>query len=713
MYSLHTRAGVRVVEAAARIMARSVTRERRSSQRLPLSPGAASIDLAGTQGVALADLSADGGRLLLQDHLLPLHRRLSGMLRLHGHRTVVELELVRRLGDVRDAPAAGARFTRLSRGASRELSRFLIDGFTQRQRSLTRLTAEPAPVLRLRRPTHIRGLLRLHGLHCGRTLGVYAGDEPLPPRLRVRALGAEAAHLEVTSDGDPELEEGRTYSFLLPASGAALLFRATVEAKENGSARLSFPSEVLQGGFRNAPRLATCTRSGVPVSFACPRGEGRRTTRRSQDVSEWGLSVPFCLGQDLLFPGDRLDDLRVDLPTGPVHARAIVRAVAPRDPSGVLSCGLELAEFESRADRESWRQHVFSRAYPRTVHSDPALAWLAWEVLDASEYLALWTKPEERERLEREFLSSWDSPALVPGHLIVLREESRTVGTFATSRVYPRTWLLHSLGVDRGERRKRRYFLDAARELYAAMLTLLKGETEGRYFVLFVEKEKRWTDLLYGGFVEALPPGSPSVYDDYELFKCPAHSGAAPEPRLPEGWSVEPADPEGLRSLAGTLGRLLTPLEVEAYEYGRETIGLRAFAGQSPVRFRREVFLARHGRDLRAALVAESGSDGVNVFGLLNSCRVFRLAPFEDPAEEAAIARALLAAARGFYRSRGVREFIMFATSPDMVAAAAAEGAHHVATGVRWLASCELLPAWLNYVDEVLQIRRLDVRGEA
>jgi hypothetical protein len=48
-----------------------------------------------------------------------------------------------------------------------------------------------------------------------------------------------------------------------------------------------------------------------------------------------------------------------------------------------------------------------------------------------------------------------------------------------------------------------------------------------------------------------------------------------------------------------------------------------------------------------------------------------------------------------------------------MADTAAAEGLHLVATGVRWLASSELLPAWLNYVDEVLQVRRLDVRGEA
>jgi len=137
---------------------------------------------------------------------------------------------------------------------------------------------------------------------------------------------------------------------------------------------------------------------------------------------------------------------------------------------------IELTEFETRGDRERWLRHVFALAHPRTTDLDAGLASLAWEVLDSSDYLGLWTRPEDRERLEQEFLSSWSSPPHVPGHLIVLREEERRVGTFATSRAYPKTWLLHSLGVDQKERRKRRYFLDVARELYAAMLTLLKGE---------------------------------------------------------------------------------------------------------------------------------------------------------------------------------------------------------------------------------------------
>ena len=684
--------------------------DRRSSYRLPLSDGAATIDLPGSPGLPLADLSADGGRLILPHEERPAGERLPGVLRLgQGFSAGVDLEIVRRLPDGPHGATYGARFTGLSRKASHDLSRFMIDGHTRLQRRLSRLSAEPMPLLRLRRPAHIHGLLRLHGVHRGQTMGVYRGDEPLAAPLRVRSLEAKGNQVSVACGASPHLVEGQAYSFLLPASGAALLFEATVLHRQNGSAGLSLPEEMLQGGFRDSVRLPTWNRDSVDVSFSFPRSDGRRVQRRSLDVSERGLSVPFRSGRDILFPGERLDDLRVDLPTGPVRALGIVRAIAPRGLGDDTVCGIELTDFETRGDRERWLRHVFSLAHPRTDDLDAGLASLAWEVLDSSDYLGLWTRPEDRARLEREFLSSWDSPHQIPGHLIVLREEERKVGTFATSRVYPKTWLLHSLGVDQQERRKRRFFLDVARELYAAMLTLLKGEA-APYFVLFVEKGKRWTDLLYYGFVESLPPESSSLYDEYDLYKC-IPGAAAPRPELPRGWRVGAADTRELRAVAAKLRETLTPLELDAYAYGEEVLDLPSFAREAPTRFRREVFVAHDGREPRAALIAECGSDGVNVFGLLNVCRSFSFAPFDDPEEERAVARGLLAAAGEFYRSRGVDEYNVFATSP-VTAEAAEEAGRFVAHGVRWLASCDLLPAWLSYVDDVLQVRRLDVKSE-
>ena len=47
---------------------------------------------------------------------------------------------------------AAIYFTGLSREASHDLSRFMIDGLTRMQRSLSRLSAEPAPGVPVLRP---------------------------------------------------------------------------------------------------------------------------------------------------------------------------------------------------------------------------------------------------------------------------------------------------------------------------------------------------------------------------------------------------------------------------------------------------------------------------------------------------------------------------------------------------------------------------------
>ena len=337
-------------------------------------------------------------------------------------------------------------------------------------------------------------------------------------------------------------------------------------------------------------RIPTGPGEGVFVSFPHHRTDGQRRARAAQDVSDQGLSFPVAAGQDLLLPGDRLDDLRVELPTGEVSTRAVVRSIARRDGAGGLTCGIELLDFEGAADRKRWERYLFSRAYPRTLNEGAALAGMAWRMLDSSGYLDLWTRAEDRERLERRFHRQWRWPAAVPSHLIVLREESRATGTFATSRLYPRTWLLHSLGVDKDARRRHGAVLDLAGELYAAMLRLLKGETGGRFFALFVQKDKRWTDLLYGGFVRTLPAEAPSVYDEYVLYKCRTEHEPVPLTTDAPRWSVREAGPGELVRVARRLRGLLTPTEIEAYSYGEDEIDLRSFSARDPAGFHRRVW---------------------------------------------------------------------------------------------------------------------------
>jgi hypothetical protein len=678
--------------------------ERRSSYRLHVDPGAVVLDLPGSPATPVVDLSGDGGSLLIPRQSALPGASVPSTLHLGDGRSLgAHLEMVRQSPVDADRLAVGVRFKGLSPDAWRSLAQYVTGAVLRRQRSLSRLLVADAPLLRLTDRARIADLLRLHGLHRARHLGVYRDGTPLRTRLRLADVAPQGAHLAAVSDGDDALEEAVTYSFLLPGLGAALLFSGTVVRGAKNGVTLSFPTEVLEAGFRGSGRLRTVENDRVVASFPIRRGGERRVSTRVHDVSDHGLSFPLRVERDLLFPGDRIEDVRVRLPTGTVTASAIVRSIAPRD-RGLL-CGIEILHFERAADRERWARFFFTRAHPRTRTEGGDLPWLAWQILDSSQFLEQWTRVEDRERLEHQFRLQWEGPAARSGRLIVLRDGTRTVGTLASSRILPRMWLLHSLGVDRNERRHRRVLLDAARELFAAILWLLKRESRGCYYVLFAEKGKRWNELLYDGFVRALPPGAPSIYDGYDLFKFRSEGLPVRPSTGPADLRTERAGAAALQAVARGLRALVTPLESDAYSYGEEEISLGSVAERGAGQFRREIAVVRAGGEPVAAVIADSGSEGVSVFGLLNSCRVFFLRSVDDPARAKAICSALLSAAWEWYHRLGVAEFIFYATSDAERAAAGEMGGRFVSGGVRWLASCDLLPAWMNYVDEVLRAR--------
>ena len=683
-------------------------REKRSAGRLALAPGAAVIE-AGGHAVPVLDLSADGARILVPAGGIGRLGSL-GRLRLADRQTLdARLEVVRHTLRHADGVALGVRLEDLSHEDVRRLADFLRHEFIRRHRRLDRVWDSPGPLLRIRDPARIHSLLKLRGLHEGRPLGVYDGLHPLAARVRLASIGRDAG-LDLVVDEPGALPERASLSFLLPGPGAVALFSAAVLARRGRSLRVSFPEELTQAGFRGSQRVAAGREDGTVVVVLDRRLDGRARPRSIEDLSDRGLSFPVSAELDAFLPGDLLEETRVDLPSGPVVGTAIVRRVAPGGGAG-LSCGIEFRDFLTRGDRERWESYVLAKACPRTLAAGP-LARTAWDLLDTSGYLDLWTREQDRARLERRFLDQWSWPRALSSHLIVLREGERAAGTFATSRLYPRTWLLHSLGVDKDARRRHGAVLDLARELYAALLRLLARELDGSFFVLFVQKDKRWTDLLYGGFVRSLPPGAPSVYDEYALFKCRTANEPGPLPPDAGRWRVAEAEDAERSWVAERLADRLAPLEVDAYSYGPGEIDLRSFSAADPAGLVRRLLVARDEDGIAGVAVQESGSEGVNVFGLLNSCRLFALRPQLDRAGRESLYAALLAATRETYRSLDVAEFIVFATD-DAMRETAGSGGCLISEGVRWVASRELLPAWAAYVDEVLEARTQEVRGES
>jgi hypothetical protein len=277
------------------------------------------------------------------------------------------------------------------------------------------------------------------------------------------------------------------------------------------------------------------------------------------------------------------------------------------------------------------------------------------------------------------------------------------VGTAAASALYPRTWMPHHFGIDERRREDRSALFAAARSIYLGTMYVLQHFAECEHFVFYFDAAKRWHDLLFRRFLDRCTDRTAYVWDTFALYKKSAFRTPAPCVR-PE--HVVEGGAGNVGSLAAAFARTLPALERDAYALGEGEITLEAFtrecARKGYERGRRLLFCMEDHRP-RAALVAETGDEGTNIFSLLNRCW---MVPLDDGGltEEGMIA--LLVEAERLYARLGKSAFLVSERSGDLPGAVVQEaGLSKVATGVRWLAHRRVIPAYINYIQEIMDQR--------
>lgn len=681
-----------------------MTRERRDSYRFEVNEGLVRVDAPhGLEDVRLADLSASGGSLVLPGGLAleiggaPFVLEPGGYspfrTRLLPVRSFEEAGLVR----------VGVRFESMDRAALESLSLFLIDRFREESGQVSRLLAAAGLSMASFRREMVVRLLARYAM--GRPLRVYAGEVRVPLRLRARTIRVEAARQVIVAEvqrGSAEMmPAGREYMFTFLGPNSVNHFTSTVWRTAPGVVVVLMPPEIRQVGFRDSPRLRP--RTPVSVAFAHPRLAGLRLRKDVMDVSGRGLSFDLDPRNDVLFPGERLGRVRLELPRGQVRAEAAIRSVMPHRQREGLACGLEILGFPEEREAERWRRFVFREGHPRLRLGHEDLVEQAWETLRSSGYVDLLDEAE-RTHMERRFLETWKGHAQASSvsRFFLLEKEERSVGTAAVSLLYPRTWMAHHFGIDLDERRSRRTLFDLAREIYSGTMFLLGHMTPSEHFVFYFDAAKPWHDLFFGQFVERYTDKADMVYDGFRLYK--RLLGDPVEPLPGHGPEIVEADPDLMERLARHLEQEIPKLELDAYSLSSREIGLETFTREclhKGYERTRTVLFALRGTTPIAALVAETGQEGVNVFGLLNRCWIVGMEPGAD--DDPAVKEALLARAVRHYSALGKHAFLFLddtAGEPGDVMAQL--GFSCVADGRRWLARQRVIPAYLGYMEEVI-----------
>jgi hypothetical protein len=307
--------------------------------------------------------------------------------------------------------------------------------------------------------------------------------------------------------------------------------------------------------------------------------------------------------------------------------------------------------------------------------------------------------------VEAAYVQSWGVTTPDIGHLHLIESRGETVATVASSLLFPKTWLFHQLGVAERERASLTTFLKLTYELYSGLTYTFQNKAPADYFVVLAERDRKWSQTFYGDFVAKYPDRSAVLYDENRVFRRDASHPISRIISRTTTTDITVADQDDLKRVSLALKGVASALEFDAMAYDASEFGLEDFSARCRaigVERTRRVFVARYRGVLTAALIAESGGEGVNIFGLMNCCSIVKLVPGSLPRE---VKAALLDAASHHFLALDKQMFVFFDEADADPASVEAMGFEFISDGMRFIASKRAVPAWMNYLESVLLLR--------
>ena len=487
--------------------------------------------------------------------------------------------------------------------------------------------------------------------------------------------------------------------------GSGLRFTARVLEMRDGVARLRPEAVVRTWKRRQEERVAIDRAAGARVAFRHPLS-GAEETRRIADLSSHGMSIVDDEGDEVLWPGLRLADVRVELPGLPPYAvDAQVRSVAAE------RTGLEVAALPAAVADRVRVQMLRMAGGPVELDDGEDLD----EIIGFHRRAGL-LEPEMSKNLDATIDAARDGWRRAHQHPEGLMRTAlgRTRGALDAThnivRGYDDGWIFqHSASGSSSTPAHQG-------ALQSALIELAIARPDGEYFCGFVNDEAK---SHHAGLAAHFATSTPELRGStrFVLYAAPAN----PEPADFGDVKLVRLVKEGEALVERAARRLLDPVCVAALGLRAGRIGLArsraAFARVGLERGREAWGAVRDGRVV-AILVREWASPGLSLSSLLCSGMLLPVRP-EDDADGAG-RRALLTLLRGAPVPGDLPQRFVFVP-------AGADEAPMIAAGFERAGSC-VLYAWhrtgmreyYRYVNERyglvygrLQARAALARGEA
>lgn len=555
----------------------------------------------------------------------------------------------------------------------------------------------PLAVEQVRRPDRIEGIVR--GLK-GRQARVIGAGEPrahLPP-------------LELAEGDDlplrwraPRPWPEPPFTVELGGLVSAYSFEVRHAELRDGLLAAALPAEIVRRRNRVYRRLAAP--AGWFASFPHPLWPEQTVRCRLHDLSIGGFALASDgHGRSGLFPGLLIPHLRVERPgSAPLSFSGRIAHHDADGWSGAELHGVALAPI-SAEDHVGWMD-ALARAGRRRTHRGTGWEHELWVLYQKAGYFDISSAhldfEAEREAFDLAHARVASRPDI--GVQVVWPTSRGIEASLSMLRVYSGTWLAYQLARQRlgapstpGGAVLREAITDGLEHAYR--------DPDFRWYLIWIPEHAAFTRRVVLDFSRRHATDVDRV--SHQRFRawmisCDQRSTAVGP------YTVGYASASELEHLLATIQRVRPRPYVEAHDFVADRFDLGAVRrAWLPAGLRREraVLVARRGRTAVAAAVLEMADEGVHLFDLLSTVRIFALDERGLQAQPA-----LIEAARAWYRSRGLHRFVYFAEddlSPPAVAGAVDSGEADLV-----VISSDLVPDQLDHTWEVTQPRETHRRA--
>jgi hypothetical protein len=464
------------------------------------------------------------------------------------------------------------------------------------------------------------------------------------------------------------------------------LMRVDSTSQRDRRLRVAMPAELVRTRSRHYRRVAPP--AGARVSFVHPLFPEVSIERPIRDLSLRGLSF-LMAPKDAMFPGLDLPQVQIDWPgrlrvlfSGRIrHVTSDtatgsdfcgvdlvpIRHVTSDTATGSDFCGVDLVPQELE-DEERWRD-----ATARIFHPDTRIGvgWHRelWELYDASRYFGIAGRAEpDFRRVRRSFAKVNRAVAPAIACQVVWPSQRGVEASISMMKVYSGTWVGAQLARRPGLPPEGLTNRRVLRDTILHGFEHLQRDPGFTWLMSWVRNDSPFARRLFCELAERFAAdGRRAAIVPFRAMegRC---DRAGLEP--PAGLSVAPARADELDTLLKVIEHTRSEPYIDAHDFVVDRFDLRqvrtAWANSQLVRDR-QVLVARRGGRPIAAAVLELAEDGLHLFGLYDTVRLFALgAPGEQGFTE------LLEGAREWYRQRGKEKYMYFMEGGDASHAAQA-----------------------------------------